>query len=78
MDWQQRVTIHGRTIRLTDHHARLLLLIGAGMSNQEIADELHLSVRTVKNYVVELYDICGAHSRVQIALLAHGIDVLPD
>ena len=43
----------------------------AGLSNAEIAGELHLSVPTVKAHVSRLFDKLGVTNRVQIAICVH-------
>ncbi len=45
--------------------------MGRGLSNAEIAGELHLSVPTVKAHVSRLFDKLGATNRVQIAMVVH-------
>jgi DNA-binding NarL/FixJ family response regulator len=45
--------------------------IGRGSSNAEIAEELFMSVATVKAHVTRLLTKLEVANRVQIALLAH-------
>jgi DNA-binding NarL/FixJ family response regulator len=56
---------------LTDREARVALLVGRGMSNAEIAREMHLSVPTVKAHVSRVFDKLGATNRVQVAIHVH-------
>ena len=46
-----------------------------GLENTEIAEELHVSDRTVRNYIGHLYDSIDVHNRTQAVLWAqaHGI-----
>lgn len=55
---------------LSDQQKRILDLIGAGRSNREIADELHLAEQTVKNYVSKLLKKLGLQRRTQAAVYA--------
>jgi DNA-binding NarL/FixJ family response regulator len=55
---------------LTGRECDVLALIGAGLSNREIADRLHLGVTTVKTHVASLLAKTGAANRVRLALLA--------
>lgn len=48
----------------------VLKLIGQGKTNQEIAQMLHLSEGTVKNYVSYIFSQLGVRDRVQAALWA--------
>lgn len=60
-----------RLARLTDRELDVALAVGRGLSNAEIAGELHLSVPTVKAHVSRLFDKLGATNRVQIAICVH-------
>jgi len=55
---------------LTDREIEILNLIGAGKSNKEIADELFISYRTVKNHVYHLFTKLGIHTRAEAIHLA--------
>ena len=37
--------------RLTPHEERILALVADGLTNREIADDLHLAEKTIKNYI---------------------------
>jgi DNA-binding NarL/FixJ family response regulator len=54
---------------LTGREAEVLALLAEGMTNQQIADALVISITTVKTHVGALYDKTGATSRVQLARL---------
>ncbi len=62
--------------KLTPREAEVLHLIAAGMSNQRIADELVLSVRTVERHITNLYAKINAHSKAEATAysLRHRID----
>jgi DNA-binding NarL/FixJ family response regulator len=57
----------GRTARLTPREQDVLTLIVAGASNTEIADELFLSINTVKSFIRSAYAKIGATTRAQAA-----------
>lgn len=46
-----------------------IMLIQAGKTNQEIADELFISVATVKDHNHNLFRKCGVRNRVELANL---------
>ena len=50
---------------------QLLTLIGRGLSNAEIGEELHLATSTVKTYVSRLLRKTDSRSRAQLAARAH-------
>ena len=55
--------------QLTPHERKVLDLIGEGLSNRQIATELTLAEKTVKNYVSSVLAKLGVESRTQAALL---------
>ncbi len=48
---------------------RVVALLTAGRTNKEIGDELHLTEKTVKNYVATIFDKLGIQRRAQAAAL---------
>lgn len=50
---------------LTKREAEILNLIGIGKSNKEIAEELIISYKTVKNHVYNLFAKLGIHTRAE-------------
>ena len=62
---------------LSMREREVLALVALGMTNREVADELYLSVDTVKTYVKRLYSKMGVSNRTQAALRATGYDLQP-
>jgi DNA-binding NarL/FixJ family response regulator len=64
--------------RLTDREIEVLQLIAQGMSNQEIAQKLYLSEKTVKNHLTNIFRKINVTDRTQAVLYAikHKIVVL--
>ena len=62
---------------LTDRETEILGFIAAGWSNQEIADELFISRKTVSVHASHIFDKLGAGNRSEAAAIAHrlGLDV---
>ena len=56
---------------LTDRETEVLVLIGRGRSNTEIADDLRITVATVKTYVSRLLTKLDARDRVQLVITAY-------
>jgi len=56
---------------LTEREKEVLFLIAEGRSNKEIAEELHISIKTVKTHVSNLLMKCELEDRTQLAVLAH-------
>lgn len=55
---------------LTPQEDRILEMIGDGLTNREVASELSLSEKTVKNYVSQIYSKLHVERRAQAARLA--------
>jgi len=55
---------------LTHREEEVLRLLARGQSNKEIAEGLHLTEGTVKNYISRIYAKLGARDRTQAALWA--------
>jgi DNA-binding NarL/FixJ family response regulator len=55
---------------LTDREADVLILVARGLSNQEVADGLHLSVETVRTHLKHIYTKSGARNRLQAVIAA--------
>ena len=60
---------------LTNRQQEILLLIAQGMSNQEIADELFITLKTVKTHVSNILAKLEVEDRTQAAIYAfkHGL-----
>ena len=57
---------------LTGRERDVLALVGAGLTNGEIADRLHIGVTTVKTHITSLMTKTNSPNRVRLALFAHG------
>lgn len=55
----------------TQREKEVLLLIAEGKSNKDIADELHISIKTVKTHVSNLLMKCELEDRTQLAIYVH-------
>jgi DNA-binding CsgD family transcriptional regulator len=61
---------------LTERELEILRLIAEGLSNQEIADRLFLSLGTIKWYTGQIYSKLGAQSRTQAVHWAQQMNLL--
>ncbi len=66
-----------RAAELSDRESEVLALIAKGLTNGQIADELYLSVETVKTYVKRLYAKLEVHNRAQAAVAASDHQLVP-
>jgi DNA-binding NarL/FixJ family response regulator len=56
---------------LTVREEEVLLTVARGRTNSEIADELRISLGTVKTHLGSLMDKLGARNRVELAMWAY-------
>ena len=57
------------SLGITPREREIILLIREGKTNQEIADELFISLATVKDHNNNLFRKCGVRNRVELANL---------
>jgi LuxR family maltose regulon positive regulatory protein len=61
---------------LTERELDVLRLIASGCSNQEIADELFLTVSTVKWYAGQIFGKLEVHNRTGAATRARALGIV--
>ncbi len=61
---------------LTRREMEVLLLIAAGRSSREVAEELVLSVRTVERHITNIYGKINARGRADATAYAIGHELL--
>ncbi|MFI8520451.1 response regulator [Streptomyces sp. NPDC085481] len=67
-----------RLAPLTGREREVVALVGAGLSNQEIAERLHVVEATVKAHVSAVLGRIGLRNRVRLAILAYEAGLVPD
>lgn len=63
--------VQGEASGLTEREKEVMLLIAEGKTNKDIAEELHISIKTVKTHVSNLLMKCELEDRTQLAIYAH-------
>ena len=61
---------------LNEREKQILRLMADGLSNKTIAENLYLSINTVKWYTRQIYNKLGANSRVEAVNRARNLDIL--
>lgn len=74
---RSRLNQRGAGEPLSLREREVLALLALGSSNPEIADELFLSVDTVKTYVRRVFAKLGVNNRTSAALMAADYDLAP-
>ena len=63
---------------LTDREEEVLLTVARGLTNTEIADELHISLSTTKFHLASLMTKLATRNRVELAMWAHASGRIQD
>jgi DNA-binding CsgD family transcriptional regulator len=75
---QRRIVSHPRAKAgwdsLTDAELKVVNLIAAGVTNRDVAAQLHLSLNTVKTHIRSAFAKLGINSRAKLAQLMRGSD----
>ena len=58
-------------VRLTPQELRVALHVAEGLTNQEVADRLFVSHKTIEAHLGHIYDKLGVRSRTSLARLVH-------
>jgi LuxR family maltose regulon positive regulatory protein len=61
---------------LSERELEILRLVAAGLTTQEIAEELVIAVGTVRTHLKNIYGKLDAHSRVQAVERARALNLL--
>ena len=62
---------------LTEREEEVLVTVARGRTNAEIANELSISLSTVKTHLASLMSKLGARNRVELAMWAYETDRMP-
>jgi NarL family two-component system response regulator LiaR len=62
---------------ITKRELEVLELIGQGLSNQEIADRMFVSLNTVKTHIANLFTKLSARRRTQAIQRAKDLELIP-
>jgi DNA-binding NarL/FixJ family response regulator len=61
----------GRLLSLTAREREILVMVGTGLSNDDIAGDLTVSPHTVKTHINRTMTKLGAHDRAQLVVIAY-------
>ena len=63
--------------QLTPREKEVVALIAQGISNQEIAEKLYISIKTVKNHITNILSRLNLRDRTQVAILYNSFYIRP-
>ncbi|WP_205396391.1 response regulator transcription factor [Streptococcus lutetiensis] len=72
----QRKQIEDNVPAITQQQRQMLQMVADGLTNKEIAAQLFVTDRTVKNYLTELYEIFQVNNRAQAIAYAIRHDII--
>ncbi|MBO0844469.1 MAG: hypothetical protein J2P22_03525 [Nocardioides sp.] len=76
-DVAEQVVVAGLVTQLSSRELDVLRLLVAGKPNQQIADELYVTVSTVKKHVTHILDKLGATNRTEATARARELGLMP-
>jgi DNA-binding NarL/FixJ family response regulator len=62
---------------LTEREIEIIHLIAEGLNSREAAEQIHLSVTTVRWYLRQIYSKLDVHSRTELIARARELELLP-
>jgi DNA-binding NarL/FixJ family response regulator len=62
------LTVQAPLRKPSDRELRIIELVAQGLKNREIAEQLGISSKVIKNYLSKIYDKIGVNNRLQLAL----------
>jgi DNA-binding NarL/FixJ family response regulator len=62
------LTVQAPLRKTSDRQLRIIELVADGLKNREIAVQLGISGKVVKNYLSEIFEKVGVNSRLELAL----------
>jgi ATP/maltotriose-dependent transcriptional regulator MalT len=68
--------VPGLVTALSDRELEVLHLLAAGKQNQDIADELHMALNTVKKHATHIFEKLGATNRTEATVRAREFGLL--
>jgi DNA-binding NarL/FixJ family response regulator len=76
--WNRSGEINDQSEELTDRQKEILQLIVEGRGNKEIAEVLHLSIKTIEFHRARLMDKLGVHSVAELTKVALHQGLIPE
>lgn len=65
-------------LKISNREAMVIQQLLSGQTNQEISEVMHISERTVKSHITNIFNKLGVDNRVQLLMLLKDFKLLPD
>lgn len=65
-------------LKISNREAVVIQQLLSGQTNQEISEVMHISERTVKSHITNIFNKLGVDNRVQLLMLLKDFKLLPD
>ena len=76
VDQQQEIQKRLSLLKISSREYEVLQLIGQGYSNQQIADQLHISLSTVKTHTSKIFSKLNVNRRTQLVRKAQELHII--
>jgi DNA-binding NarL/FixJ family response regulator len=63
-------------VKMTKREREVILLLGGGLSNKEIAQKIHVSTYTVKSHIHNIMEKLTLHTRLEVANYSYSAETL--
>jgi len=60
--------------KLSNREREVAEVVATGVTNREVAEQLHITVRTVKEHLKSTFSKLGIHDRLALILMARGVN----
>ena len=64
------------SVKMTKREREVIILLGEGLSNKEIAQKIHVSTFTVKSHIHNIMEKLALHTRLEIANYSYSAETL--
>ena len=76
MDEPQEIQRRLSLLKISSREYEVLQLIGQGYSNQQIAEQLYISLSTVKTHISKIFSKLNVNSRTQLVRKAQELQIM--
>ena len=64
------------SVKMTKREREVIILLGEGLTNKEIAQKIHVSIYTVKSHIHNIMEKLALHTRLELANYSYSSETL--